>query len=71
MRKKKENFQVILVQDACATRALKFSGREVSAADVHAATLSALSGSYAEVIDTLALLERFRPEQPNPIFSRK
>ena len=55
------DFQVIIVHDACATRALAFAGREVSAADVHASTLSALSGSYAEIVDTQTLLERFRP----------
>jgi len=52
------DFEVIVAHDACATRALKFGDREVSAQDVHAATLSALSGSYAEVVSTAAILAR-------------
>jgi nicotinamidase-related amidase len=54
------DFEVIVAHDACATRALKFGGREVSALDVHASTLSALSGSYAEVVDTASILKRLR-----------
>jgi len=53
------DFEVIVAHDACATRALKFGDMEVSAQDVHASTLSALSGSYAEVVDTASLLKRF------------
>ncbi|MGB2907766.1 MAG: cysteine hydrolase family protein [Candidatus Aminicenantaceae bacterium] len=52
------DFEVIVAHDACATRALKFGDLEVSAQDVHASTLSALSGSYAEVVDTVAILKR-------------
>jgi nicotinamidase-related amidase len=54
------DYAVIVAHDACATRALKFGGREVSAQDVHASTLSALSGSYAEVSDTASILKRLR-----------
>jgi len=52
------DFKVIVAHDACATRALKFGEEEVSAQDVHASTLSALSGSYAEVVSTAAILAR-------------
>jgi nicotinamidase-related amidase len=52
------DFTVYVVHDACTTRALKFSETVVSAQDVHLSTLSALSGSYARVVDTKSLLER-------------
>jgi nicotinamidase-related amidase len=52
------DFEVIVAHDACATRALKFGDREVGAQDVHASTLSALAGSYAEVVATAAILKR-------------
>jgi nicotinamidase-related amidase len=52
------DFEVIVAHYACATRALKFGDKEVSAQDVHASTLSALSGSYAKVVDTAAILKR-------------
>ncbi|SFI52458.1 cysteine hydrolase family protein [Jannaschia pohangensis] len=42
---------VTVVQDACAARAATFRGRDVSAADVHATIMAALSGSYARVVD--------------------
>lgn len=45
-------FECILVEDACATRDLKYGGRTVSAADVHAATLATLDRTYATVVDT-------------------
>jgi len=49
-------FEVTVVHDACATRALSFNGAEVPAAQVHAAVLAALSGSYAKVVSTAELL---------------
>ena len=52
-------FDCILVHDACATRALKFEDKEVSAQDVHYSTLSALSRTYATVIDTKTFLEKY------------
>jgi nicotinamidase-related amidase len=52
------DFEVIVAHDACATRALKFGDRKVGAQDVHASTLSALAGSYAEVVATAAILKR-------------
>lgn len=44
-------FKVILIHDACTTRNLSFGGREVVAADVHAAVLAAMK-RYATVIST-------------------
>lgn len=49
-------FEVAVAHDACATRDLEFQGRIVRAADVHAAFLSALSDSYAQVADADRLL---------------
>ena len=40
----------LVVQDACATRALKWGDRTVSAADVHASTLASLDRYYAKVV---------------------
>jgi nicotinamidase-related amidase len=45
-------FQCTVVHDACATRALSFGGEFVSARQVHAAFLAALSGVYAQVVST-------------------
>jgi nicotinamidase-related amidase len=50
-------FEVIIVDDACATRALKFKDREISADAVHCSTLASLSGYYAKVIDTKTFLK--------------
>jgi len=50
-------FEVTVVQDACATRALTFNGVEVPAAQVHAAALAAMSGTYARVVSTDELLK--------------
>jgi nicotinamidase-related amidase len=49
----------ILVEDACATRNLKYKDREVSAEDVHATTLSTLNRAYATVIDTETFLATY------------
>ncbi len=51
-------FGCILVHDACATRALTFKDRTVSAEDVHASTLSALR-AYAKVVDTATFLKGY------------
>jgi nicotinamidase-related amidase len=49
-------FEVTLVHDACATRALKFKNKEIPAEAVHFSTLASLSGYYAKVIDTATFL---------------
>ena len=41
-----------LIADACATRDLEFDGRQVAAADVHAAYMAGLGAVFARVIDT-------------------
>lgn len=53
------DFAITLIQDACATRALTFGDKEVSAADVHFSTLSSLNRYYARVIDTETFLRDF------------
>ena len=45
-------FKVTLVGDACATLDLEFDGRTVAAADVQAAYLAAIDGSFATVVTT-------------------
>ena len=52
-------FECILVEDACATRNLKYKDHEISAEDVQAATLSALDRTYATVIDTETFLATY------------
>jgi nicotinamidase-related amidase len=43
-------YECVLAHDACATRDLKFGDATVPAAQVHAAFLAALNGSYAKVV---------------------
>lgn len=42
-------YECLLAEDGCATRALRFKGREVDAAQVQVAYLAALQGSFADV----------------------
>jgi len=49
-------FEVTVVHDACATRALEFGGASIPAAQVHASTLAAIEGAYAIVISADELL---------------
>ena len=44
-------FKCVVVQDACATRDIEFQGKEVSAEDVHSASMSALAFAYANVVN--------------------
>jgi nicotinamidase-related amidase len=53
------DFETTLIQDASATRALTFGGREVSAADVHSSTLSSLDRYYCHVLDTETFMKDF------------
>ncbi len=50
-------FEVAVAHDACATRDLEFGGVRVAAAQVHAAALAAMSGSYARVVSVGDLVE--------------
>ncbi len=54
------DFETTLIHDACATRALTFGDRKVSAADVHLSTLSSLNRYYARVADTETFLKDFQ-----------
>ncbi|HTZ05174.1 MAG TPA: cysteine hydrolase family protein [Gaiellaceae bacterium] len=48
-------FDTSVAHDACAAPSLTFDGREVAAADVHAAFLAALAGGYARVASAAEL----------------
>ena len=50
-------FDVVVVHDACATRALEFGGRTVPADMVHAAALAAIKGTYGRVVSVAELLK--------------
>ena len=49
-------FECRIIQDGCATRDLKFNDRAVPAADVHAAFLAALNGTYGRVMTAEAVI---------------
>ncbi len=51
-------FKCTLIEDACATRDLKFKEKIVKAEDVHFSTLSALNRTYAVVITTEEFLTK-------------
>ena len=50
-------FTCTVADDACATRNLTFKHKTIDASDVHAAFMAALSGSYATVRPTAAIIE--------------
>ena len=52
-------FECLVVEDACATRALKYKDKEIPAEAVHYSTLASLSGYYAQVTDTETFLKEF------------
>ncbi len=49
-------FRTQVIQDACATKALKFNDVLVDAQSVHATMMAALEAGYAEVLSTDAVL---------------
>ncbi len=49
-------FEVTVIHDACATRALGFGGVEVPAPHAHAAALAAIANMYGRVVSTDELL---------------
>jgi nicotinamidase-related amidase len=53
-------FDIVLVEDACATRDLKFHDATVLAASVQTAVLAALNGSYARVVTVADILAALR-----------
>lgn len=54
-------FDIVIVDDACATRDLTFRETTVPAASVHAAVLAALNGSYAKILTSAGLLAALKP----------
>lgn len=50
-------FNCVVVEDACATRALIFKDKTINASDVHASFMAALSVPYAQVLDTKEMLK--------------
>lgn len=50
------DYDCTVLQDACATLDLEFNGVKVTAAQVHAAYMAALSFAYAKVTDTRTYL---------------
>ena len=60
-------FEVTVVHDACATRPLEFGGQKVPAAEVHAAALAAINGTYGRVVSVGQLLkESYRSAAQGP-----
>jgi nicotinamidase-related amidase len=53
-------FTCLLVEDACATRALQYQEYIISAKYVHYSTLSTLQGTYATVVETESFLKDLR-----------
>ena len=52
-------FSCLLVEDACATRAIQYKEHIISARNVHFSTLGSLMGSYAEIVTTETFLKDF------------
>lgn len=52
-------FACTVIGDACATKALTYEGKTISAEDVHYATLRTLSGGYARVMNTEDFLKEW------------
>ena len=50
-------FTCMVADDACATKNLTFRDKTIHASEVHAAFMAALSGSYATVRPTKAIIE--------------
>lgn len=61
-------FECIVVQDACATKDMKFGDKTVKAEDVHTAVLATLTvGGYAKVID----LQEFKAKTDQFIYKKR
>jgi len=50
-------FTCVVVEDACATRDLVFKDKTITASDVHASFMAALSVPYAQVLTTNEILK--------------
>ncbi len=55
-----QGFDCLVAGDACATRTLRFQGKEIPAEQVHRAFLAALNGSFGRVLSTQAILAELR-----------
>ncbi|HEX9076670.1 MAG TPA: cysteine hydrolase family protein [Anaerolineae bacterium] len=53
-------FPCLIAADACATRTLTFGNQSVPAAQVHAAFLAALDGSYGRVLTVEEIIRRLQ-----------
>jgi len=61
-------FECIVVQDACATKDMKFGEKTVKAEDVHTAVLAILTvGGYAKVID----LQEFKAKTDQYLYKKR
>ena len=52
-------FECVLVEDACATRDVKYGENTITAADVHLSTLGTVDKTYATVVGTETFLEKY------------
>lgn len=60
-------FECVVIQDACATRNLKFADDTIAAEDVHKSTLVTLrDGGYAQIVD----FDMFRENQARYLFEK-
>ncbi len=55
---KDAGFSVLLPEDACTTKDLNWGGNPIPAPTVHQAFMAALSGSFAQIIETKDLLDK-------------
>ena len=54
---KDHGFNIILIQDACATKELELNGESIAAKDVHHSFLAALNYFFADVYSTTSYLK--------------
>lgn len=59
-------FECIVIQDACATKDVKYGDRIVKAEDVHYSTLATINNTYGKVID----LKTFKENQDKYLFQK-
>jgi nicotinamidase-related amidase len=59
-------FECVVVQDACATKDVKYGDKIVKAEDVHYSTLATINNTYGKVID----LKTFKENQDKYLFQK-
>jgi nicotinamidase-related amidase len=52
-------FEILVVHDACATKALEFNGKKTSAQDVNTAMFAAFEFAYAKLTGTDDFIKNF------------